>query len=415
MRISSLCLALTTVLAFSVSATAKESSDSNNEKKAVKEYFKNVDPVLRQNLIKNMKVLRDENDVNLENQKGVLAYMTETCGFSYTRDQKSGTVILPEIQCTYQPRNAKNPFNGMSPKFDCAFESVNSEMQEIKNKKVKVKYDAGQRPGGGFKEIPQAVLGTQLARLFGFYTNTYCPVKKLTCLNCPSANPWVDSRSQAAAVPGKIVVFKDVVFEVDIGGMTITDKSAARLSKPQGFSFNDEMSVFLPASEPQRQQAILEREQIDIWVNFIRHNDSDPHNNKLICKAYSLEKNQQPLCTNVYGTVNDYGNSFGYTGSSSKMSLAEFMKASLKHPFSVASLFGASAHSDLVTVGAAGSASGYKVSKEAVQSFIDRGFRIQQEDLLDIFDLAQISIISDNSATDWTAGFRKKIKDMNKF
>ena len=408
-------VSMMTLLAFIQPSGAQVSQTQKMTKQEVKDYFKTVDPTLRQQLIKDMQVIHDASSIDQEHQKSVLEHMTNICGLPYVRDQKTGVLILPIAKCTYQARNPKNPFQGMSPKFDCLFESVDPKTQEIKNEKVKVKYDAAQRSGGGYKEIPQAVLGTQFARLFGFYSNTYCPVKQLTCIGCPSQDPWSNSRSQALTVKDKTVIFKDVVFEIEAKGMVITDKTAATMSKPQGFSFNDEMSKYLPLNGSLRQGTILDREQIDIWVNFIRHNDADPHNNKLICKEFVFDKNQKPSCTNVYGTVNDYGNSFGYAGSNSKMSLSEFMKSSLRRPFSLSNLFSPSSNSDIVTTGAASSASDYKVSKESIKNFIERGLRIQEEDLLDIFDLAQINTVSGKNSKEWSAGFRKKLKDMNQF
>ena len=182
---------MTTLLA----STAFAQSTTVDEKK----YYQILDPKVRLEILSQAQVInsspltesatakKEEDKDNLTTKIDVVKYLSEACGFEYTRDAE-GNPVRPTLNCNYDPRAEEDGFNGMTAKFGCQFEMTNKR-GEKKIKTMKVKYDPFKQQGGGHKEIPQAVMGTLFARLLGFYTGNYCPVD-VVCNNCPNDNPW---------------------------------------------------------------------------------------------------------------------------------------------------------------------------------------------------------------------------------
>jgi hypothetical protein len=390
-----------------------------------KAYYAKVTPAVRTDLVSKMhtrkilaplaadkKVKEDEKD-NVTNKIDMVQFLSEKCDFNYTRDNANNP-IRPHVECTYTPRPADNDFNGATSKFDCAFPETDSEgrpkLDKDGKQKIdvrKVKYAPQKFPGGGYKEIPQAVLGTAFARLLGFATSTYCPVD-LTCLNCPNENPWALDRARGAAVEGNKVIFENVVVEAKQKGTLIEDNiksNQSKKQKPQGFTFK-ELSQNVAADPALRGQLIAEREALALWQNFIRHEDADQHNNKLLCvKSTEMTATSAPVCEQVVGTLNDYGNSFGYRGEGTRLSVNDFSGAALKRNF-----FGGGA----VATGADGDSGvkGYAISRAGRDLFVTYADAITQQQLSDIFQLAQITQTSDGNLDQWIQSFRKKVEEI---
>lgn len=374
-----------------------------------KEFYGSMDAKARQFLIAQAKVqkvlkpeVKEEDDKNnLSDKIDVVKFMSEKCGFDYTRDA-NGLPVRPQVSCVYKPREKGDEFNGMSAKFDCTFSYQNKDGQ-VSEKTLKVKYDPKKREGGGYKEVPQAVLGTGMARLLGFYTNTYCPVD-LTCKDCPSEDPWSKGKATGPALKGSVIEFKNVVVAVKQKGFTVVDRNHKNDEKPQGFSFDELTHTFIAKLDPNimaAQQA--ERDALTLWMNFVVSGDADHHNNKLLCVKSSKPVNPQdkPSCEISAAVINDYGNSFGYTNGDTKLKLRKFSADALR-----------SGSDGVETTGASGNAgaSGHLMSVMGRDLFVRNAEAITDQQLSDVLNLAQIEKTSDSSVQDWIATIRKKVQ-----
>ncbi len=253
-------------------------------KTELKKYFASMSVADRNEIIKKMDVMSKK---STDASADVLDILNKKCDFTYVRNQ-SGKIITPEVTCTYKPKPSDNPFSGQSAKFDCEFTSKKADGTEKKQTR-KVKYDDVIGKNGGYKEIPQAIMGTLFADLMGFKTGHYCPAH-VTCIGCPSDDPWADAKASAPASK-KRYVFLDVVVESKTDGYLISDAINGHGIKPQGFGFNTEMLNLQDGTVQSR----IEREAIALWVNFIRHTDADPHNNKIFCTEVSNLQDIKPV------------------------------------------------------------------------------------------------------------------------
>ena len=370
-----------------------------------KAFYSRMEPKARLNVIGNsrvMKVLKADSQSIAEDDKDnrlekidVVKYLSEKCNFKYTRDA-SGAPVRPQVSCVYKPRTDGNEFFGMSAKFDCSFTSQN-EQGQVKERSLKVKYGPRQYEGGGYKEIPQAFLGASLARLMGFYTGTYCPVD-LTCKDCPGENPWGLNKSKAPAVPGSVIEFKNVVVEVKQKGFKVQDSKAGS-EKPQGFSFASELNRYFPKTDKQTQLNLRsERDALTLWFNFVVSHDADRHNAKLLCvkSIKPTDASQSPKCELSAAMVNDYGNSFGYKNGDTPLNVNEFSKSALRGN---------------ETTGAEGDAraQGHSMSEEGRTLFVNMAEAITDQQLNDIFSLAQIEKVSNAGSETWKQAFRSKV------
>jgi hypothetical protein len=374
-----------------------------------KDFYARMEPKARLNLLGHMRVMKilnqndPQKDSKAEDDKDnrfekidVVKYLSEKCNFNYTRDA-SGTPVRPQVNCVYKPRTDGDEFFGMSSKFDCTFTAQNSQGQ-VKEKTLKVKYGPRQYEGGGYKEIPQAFLGTSLARLLGFYTGTYCPVD-LVCKDCPSEHPWAQNKSKAPAMPGSVIEFKNVVIEVKQKGYKIQDTKAPS-DEPQGFSMATEMNRYFPKTDKESQLKLkAERDALTLWFNFVVSNDADKHNTKLLCvkSVKPADEKQSPRCELSVGMINDYGNSFGYKNGDTPLNISEFSRSALRGN---------------QTTGADGDAraQGHVMSEEGRTLFVTMAEAITDQQLNDIFSLAQIQKVSNAGTEAWKQAFRSKVQ-----
>lgn len=401
-------LLLTTVLTATALLPAMAGAQAPSEKDRAKKYFAAVDPQTRLNLIGFMRVRkltapatagepRAEDDKDNRSEKiDVVELLRERCQFDYRRDG-AGHPVRPQVECTYKPKEADDGFNGMSAKFDCRFESADPAG---KARTLKVKYDPAKAPGGGYKEIPQAVMGTLTARLLGFYTNIYCPVDVI-CKDCPGEHPWGQHKSQAPAVPGNRVVFENVVVEVKQKGDKVIDRRHVNSEKPQGFGFGDEMARYAPRDAALQAELLTERQTLAIWQNFVHAKDADRHNNKLLCARARTAPGADPVCELSVGSINDYGNAFGYTDSRTPLRLSGFARDSLSGSGSSVRTSGAS--------GNAGSG-GYPVTMAGRDLFVSMADSLTDSQLNDIFELAQVGKTSDAGVDQWRQVYRQKVQ-----
>ena len=394
---------------FALASAVTVSLFSNFAHADEKAFYSRMDPKARLNLIGNAHVMkalkpldaqstapRDEDEKDNRNEKiDIVKYLSEKCDFNYTRDA-SGSPVRPHVSCVYKPRADGDEFFGMSAKFDCSFTSQNSQGQ-VKERNLKVKYGPRQLEGGGYKEIPQAFLGTSLARLLGFYSSTYCPVD-LTCKDCPGENPWGMNKSKAPAMPGSVIEFKNVVIEVKQKGFKVQDTRAPS-DEPQGFSFESELNRYFPKTDKQTQLNLqAERDALTLWFNFVVSNDADKHNTKLLCvrSIKPVDASQASKCELSAAMVNDYGNSFGYKNGDTPLNVKEFSRSAL---------------SGNETAGASGDAraQGHPMTEEGRTLFVNMAEAITDQQLNDIFSLAQIEKVSNAGPEAWKQAFRNKV------
>lgn len=343
----------------------------------------------RRELLRQAKVFRSNEKID------IAQHLTQECGYDYSRDA-SGAIKRPHIECSYLARNSSNPFGGMMAKFDCQIETP-----EKKIFKTKVKYDSKHRAGGGYKEIPQAVIGTLITRIMGIEGNLYCPVD-LTCNNCPSNDPWSKDRSQGPGVEGNRIEFKNVVIEKKMKGLKILQSNPSLPTHPTAFTFK-ELLRNLP--EQNAIEALADREALAIWVNFLGHSDAGAYNMAFTCHG-AIEADGKTICEKVTASINDFGNSFGYRGSDRKMQLSNFESAS--------GVRSAQNRFDVATEGARGTSdpAGLRVSAEGVRRFVEAISHVSDQQLNDILDLAQIETVSDSRKKEWIDSFRNKIESI---
>jgi len=348
---------------------------------------------VRLELLRQAKVFRTKDAEPVD----VAQLLTKECGYEYKRNAE-GRIQRPSIDCTYLPRDPSNPFGGMMAKFDCAIQPRGKEKV-----RAKVKYDPKHREGGGHKEIPQAILGTLLTRIMGIEGNLYCPVD-LTCVNCPSNDPWSQKNSQAPSVEGNRIEFKNVVIEKKMKGLKILQTNSRLPTHPTAFTFQ-ELLKHLPPQESSA--ALAEREALAIWVNFLRHGDAGAYNMALTCHG-GREENGKPDCDKVTASINDFGDSFGYRKIDQKMELSRFRSAA-----GVRTGFDDSSY---ITEGGRGSSNpdGLRVSNLGVQKFTEAISQVSNQQLNDILDLAQIEVVSDSSKNKWMEAFRRKIDNLRR-
>ena len=350
-----------------------------------KSYYGKIDPKIRLQILAQARTMRifdpaaeikkEDDKNNVSNKLDVVKYFSEKCDFPYSRDQ-NGLPVRPQVSCVYTPKTEKD-FNGMTAKFDCTFTFVNKDGQ-TKEKTLKVKYEPKKYAGGGHKEIPQAVIGTSLARLLGFNSTTYCPVD-LTCKDCPSDNPWAQDKSSAPAMPGNIVEFKNVVVESKIKGYKVEDsKNQNNTKRPQGISFRDLNRYFLRSPDK------------NLLANMKAEREA-------------LTPEEIPKCLESIAVVNDYGNSMGYSNSDTRLQVSQFARDALRGRGSDRTTTGASGHAG---------ASNHPISDAGRLLFIQQANAITDAQLTDIFNLAQVDKVSDGNVNAWIQAFRKKVERM---
>lgn len=386
-------------------------SHAQAQTRSEKDYFRTMDPRSRLELIANMRVKRsfkplsevsprEEDDKDNQTDKiDIAQYLTEKCGFDYQRT--SSGIQRPQVQCTYTPKSSNNPFNGMTAKFDCSFDA---KQDGGKKRVLKVKYEPKRYAGGGHKEIPQAVMGTLMSRLMGFYGSTYCPVD-VVCNDCPSENPW-EQKSQAPALAGNRVLFENVVVEIKQKGFQVTDNRNLNADKPQGFSFRNEMARYAPKDRVLQAQLLTEREALAIWMNFVRSQDADHHNNKLYCLKSTTAEGTNPKCNLSIGVVNDYGNAFGYSKAERPLKLSDFSRDTLMSNSGRITAWGASGNSG---------AGGYTISQAGRDLFVSMAESLTDQQLDDIFQLAQVEKVSDGDSSKWKEAYRHKVQRIKNF
>lgn len=379
------------------------------QQKPEKQYYGSLDPQMRKILIAKAHVLKilkpdvkEEDDKNnLTDKIDYVKFLSEKCGFEYSRDA-NGLPVRPQVSCVYKPRTPGDDFNGMTAKFDCTFTFQNKDGQ-ISEKTLKVKYEPRKYEGGGFKEVPQAVIGTGIARLLGFYTGTYCPVD-LTCKDCPSDNPWSQGKSSAPALKGSVIEFKNVVVAIKQKGYSVVDSKNVNAEKQQGFKFDELTQTYIAKIDKNLQAAQrAERDALTLWMNFVVSGDADHHNNKLICvnSKKPATPQEKPTCELSAALINDYGNSFGYSDANTKLKLRKFAVEALRGTSEGAETTGASGNAR---------ASGHLMSKQGRDLFVRNAEAITDQQLSDILNLAQIEKTSDSSVQAWTEAIRKKIQ-----
>ncbi len=402
-----------------IASTAFAQSTTVNEKN----YYQTLDPKVRLEILAHSQVRKsipltesatakkeDDKD-NLTDKIDVVKYLSESCGFEYTRDAE-GNPVRPTLNCNYDPRAEDDGFNGMTAKFGCQFEMTNKR-GEKKLKTMKVKYDPFKQQGGGHKEIPQAVMGTLFARLLGFHTGNYCPAD-VVCNNCPNDNPWeLSKKSTGPAAAGSRVEFKNVVASVNLSGYKIMDTKNTDPVKAIGFYFKNELNKIYPADKQLAEKLRTERDALTLWINFAVARDAGAYNTKMYCvkSSHITAENTQPKCLESAAIINDYGNAFGYEGQREKMNLSKFLRPALRSNFRNEDF---RQSDELITTGANGTAEadGVRISSSGRDLFAKSAEAITDQQLEDVLKLSQIHLTSDSSIQKWKDGFRRKVKEV---
>ena len=188
-----------------------------------------------------------------------------------------------------------------------------------------------------------------------------CLKRSLTCINCPSNDPWSQAKAQAPGVEGTRIEFKNVVIEKKMKGLKILQSNPKLPTHPTAFTFAEFLKS-LPAQD--KGPALAEREALAIWINFLGHGDAGAYNMALTCHG-ARDNDGKPSCEKVTASINDFGDSLGYHGMDRKMELSRFKSApgvrSGQNDFEV------------FTEGARGSSgpAGLRISPEGIRRFVE--------------------------------------------
>jgi hypothetical protein len=407
-------VSLLMLIAISLLASYQAFTLGGEEKSAandlVKSHFKEVSSGERETIVKKLQV-SSQNHPNINGAADVLEELNMNCkGFATYERDANGKITKPVIECNYI-RDEEGDLDGMSPKFKCKFKKSDGE-----SKKLKVKY--ANSAAQSSKEIATGILGPSMARFMGFKADTYCPAV-VVCKGC-AADPWSkeangQSHSSLPAIENSTATFKYALIEMKLDGWKVSIKRNGT-KKPLGFEWDELKNVDESLSLAGQDRVRIEREAYMLWINFIYHTDADAHNNRLVCEKLDQSKSTsvEPLCLDSAGYVHDYGDSF------KRMNLNNFNNTPVfyngvdwSHPLAT---WGTDGNICVGTMGGGEGAIGRaRFSNEARLLFIEKFDRITNNQLIDLFNLAEVTAI-DNSVTPelWAKAMTVRRDQVNK-
>ncbi len=279
----------------------------NSEKDQIKEKLKALTIEARLEAISRAEVVEKKMDkLHRENPAKVseidmVQELKQICGanFDYINEEGKANVTWPTVSCKYH--RATKTLGGSTNKFLCDFNEVKKSGEKVvKTRKVKYLAFTGIKNS----ELIPSLLASTMARMMGFYTESYCPAQ-IKCENCPSNMPYEFGKSEGRPSQ-ETFDFRDAMVEMQADVMTITPNiPRSHPRHPHGLSWTEIFKVQETQKKSVREKAI-EREAWLLWLNFIVEMDAHSGNQRIACDKATLKDNEV-FCEKPVMYTHDYG------------------------------------------------------------------------------------------------------------
>lgn len=297
--------------------TAAEKAEKKAEKKIAKKemrtYLKNLSVEERTAYLQKARVTNLKYDATKVSSIDVVTDLETACGPEYRYSKTSGTAkkgyffnkkkynydsySWPTVECNYKP---DPQLGGGTAKFQCDFKDDSAD--GIETHKVKYARDPSEPDHA---EVLETTVAPLLARLVGFYSETYCPAQ-VVCKNCSSQDPWKEKHS-AARASQETYNFPLTVVEYPLKAHTMSNKDIHPYV--QGIEWY-ELKMAKGDSDQETKNLLIEREAWMLWLNFIQHTDAGSYNERLSCLEVEMAADGKPVCKKSIMYTHDYGHAF---------------------------------------------------------------------------------------------------------
>lgn len=298
------------VFRFETSYAAADADMSVEQKAEIEEKLKALTPEARLEAISRAEVVEKEIDqLHRETPEkiaeiDVVENLNQICGanYGYINDLARRNVAWPTVSCKYH--RSEKILGGSTNKFLCDFnETKKNGEKTVKTRKVKYPAFLGMP----HSELVPSLLSSSIARMIGFYTESYCPAL-IVCENCPHNMPYEFGKSRGRA-SHRTFGFRNSMVEMKAKVMTITPNTPrVHPRKPHGLAWTELFNIQETAQKSKRELAI-EREAWLLWLNFIVEMDAYSSNQRLACDEAHL-KDSEVYCDKPVMYTHDYGQSF---------------------------------------------------------------------------------------------------------
>ena len=261
------------------------------------------------------------------------------------------------------------------------------------------------RPLDSGSEVVETMLASNIAKLIGLPTKSFCPAV-ITCNGCPSSNPWRDDRASKPASKSKVQMDWTLV-EDPAEAYIVSAKYEGNV--PNGVDYVELKNV--KADTPERKKELLiNREAWMLWVNFIQNTDMGAFNIRLLCDEYEKTADDKYECRHSSVYAHDYGHSFYRHLTYSKWSgIPVFQKSDKKS--------GCRAGLNQKTtpwgnIGLKGIILGAEFSSEARDILVGKLSRITDEQWVTLFQISRAEEATKVKSSTWLSDIKKKIQQM---
>ena len=208
--------------------------------------------------------------------------------------QKDEPLNQPHVSCTMTEETAKHDINGQTMKFFCEMEDG---LGKVRDFKMKYKFDDG--------EISGEILGTRLLWALGFPVDRMFLIDRLDCYGC-TADPFHDRRVDPKSLETPRT-FELAAAESKFPGKQITWMEDGE--EQEGWDFKEFIRV-LPRDADKKLEQQTQREAIRLLTVFLRHADTKPENQRLVCEG---KVDEEGGCSGeTVMLIQDLGLTFGF-------------------------------------------------------------------------------------------------------
>ena len=183
--------------------------------------------------------------------------------------QKDAPLNKPHVACTMTEKTAKHDINGQTMKFFCDMEDG---LGKVRDFKMKYKFSDG--------EISGEILGTRLLWALGFPVDRMFLIDRLDCFGC-TEDPFHDRRVDPTSLETPRT-FELAAAESKFPGKQITWMDDGE--EQEGWDFKEFIRV-LPKEAGKKLEQQTQREAVRLLTVFLRHADTKPENQRLVCEG----------------------------------------------------------------------------------------------------------------------------------
>lgn len=386
-------------------------------KKVIRNYFQSVPPEERADILGRAEVFTENFDVNSIAKANIIENVQQFCGAPYKfekahvqeqlrssgDDFKQGQVFesykWAPVECDYHADTDKS-MSGGSIKFLCDFADTKSK--EGKTTK-KVRY-ADDTYSVLDSEVVETIIASNLAKLIGFPTKTFCPAT-IHCKGCPSSRPWKDERASKPA--GRSTHrFEWALVEDAVEAYTVSTKYTG--NAPLGVEW-DEIKNVKAQNDAEKRRMLIEREAWILWVHFVQNTDNGGFNNRLSCLEAEETSNEAYQCKKSIVYTHDHGHSFYRHMNYRKWAGIPVFQKSVPNG-------GCRAGLTADNVPGRGQLKGLmlgpEISAEARDLLYDRLSRLTDQQWVDLFQLARGEEATSVRTSTWLNDIKKKLNQM---